>query len=527
MHRHPVPTPTTLAPTMPAPAWLAAIAVLAMLPAAPALASYAFYVGKNRTETGAVLIGGTGEEVSSHWLEIVPAGTHGEGATIAVGVTEAASIPGRLIEIPQAPRTYRYLSMFYSDYEGFPAPLTNGGINEHSVAVRDVWAPNRSDLVEMTPEPQQGPQYSDLARLVLERARTAREGVELIGALIAEHGYSTYGGNTHLIADPEEGWVVWEFAGGQGLWAAQRLGPDDIKALYPGYIEDVPADYLDNPDYAGAGNLFDFAAEQGWIDDGADSLNVFETYGSRAEGTEARTGGFKYVSQAGIEEELAAMAPVSVPEMMAMVRDPRIADDEAGYGQVAELAAGTDPDLVRIWVAPTGSVAAPFNPWWLGVQDIPLEYAQHRYLTKEAASSFLDPDYREQEATEFAGRTFKRLLYLTCSAPDTYLPIVVGALEAFEADSLDDLGWVEAAARGLKEAGDRETALAVLTHYATTRAEKALELGNVMVDAVESHLRLTGGLEPPKGDLINDQWQGGETVNCLAGADPDRPAADQ
>ena len=74
---------------------------------------------------------------------------------------------------------------------------------------------SRAALIEMTPTDQSGPNYSDLARLVLERARTAREGVALIGALIAEHGYSTYGGNSHLIADPDEGWVVIEFAGGK------------------------------------------------------------------------------------------------------------------------------------------------------------------------------------------------------------------------------------------------------------------------------------------------------------------------
>lgn len=503
------------------------VVALATGPAAPALASYAFYVGKNLTETGGVLIGGTGEEVSSHWLEIVPSETHAEGATVSVGVTEAASIPGRLIEIPQVSQTHRYLSMSYSDYEGFPAPLTNGGINAHSVAVRDVWAPNRADLVEMTPTPQEGLQYSDLARLVMERATTAREGVDLIGSLIAEHGYATYGGNTHLIADPDEGWIVWEFAGGQGLWVAERLGPDDVRVLYPGYIEEVPADYLENPDFAGSDNLFSFAEAQGWIDAGAGSLNVFEVYGSRGEGDTARTGGFKYVSQADVEGELSDLAPVSVTEMMAMTRDPRIADDEAGYGQVAELVAGVDPDLVQIWVAPTGSVTAPFIPWWLGVQEVPLEYAQHRYLTKDAASSFLNPDYREQEATEFAGRTFKRLMYLTCTRPETYLPLVVEALDGFEAASMADLEWVEGAATGLVEAGEREIAQEVLTHYATTRAHEALELGNVTVDAVEAHLRLTGGLRRPEGDLINDQWQGGETVNCLAGADPDQPADEQ
>lgn len=504
-----------------------AAATLTAATSSPALASYAFYVGKNLTEGGGVLVGGTGEEVSSHWLEIVPAANHEEGGTVSVGVTKDASIPGRLIEIPQVPETFRYLSMSYSDYEGFPAPLTNGGVNEHSVAVRDVWAPNREELVEMTPTPQEGLQYSDLARLVMERATTAREGVDLIGELIAEHGYATYGGNTHLIADPNEGWVVWEFAGGQGLWAAERLGPDDVRVLYPGYIEDVPSDYLDNPDFAGSPNLFDFAGEQGWIEEGAESLNVFEVYGSQEDGDEARTGGYKYVTQAEVEDELASMEPVNIAMMMSMVRDPRIADDEAGYGQVVELLPDTDPDLVQIWVAPTGSVTTPFNPWWLGVQDVPLEYAQHRYLTKDAASSFLNPDYREQEATEFAGRTFKRLMYLTCSRPDTYLPIVVEALNGFETESMDGVAWVETAAAGLIGADDRESARSLLTHYATTRADDALEIGNVMVDALEGHLRLTDGLTKPEGDLINDQWEGGETVNCLAGADPDRPADDQ
>ncbi|MDL4864383.1 peptidase U34, partial [Halomonas elongata] len=122
----------------PATSMLLALSALATSPMA--WSSYAFYVGKDFTESGAVMIGGTGEEVSSHWLEIVPAKDHDSGETLSVGVTQDASIPGKLLDIPQVPRTYRYLSMSYSDYVGFPAPLTNGGVNEHGVAVRDVWA---------------------------------------------------------------------------------------------------------------------------------------------------------------------------------------------------------------------------------------------------------------------------------------------------------------------------------------------------------------------------------------------------
>ncbi|GIS02291.1 MAG: hypothetical protein CM15mP103_08420 [Gammaproteobacteria bacterium] len=40
--------------------------------ALPAWSSYAIYIGKNLTADGSVMIGGSGDEVSSHWLEVVP-----------------------------------------------------------------------------------------------------------------------------------------------------------------------------------------------------------------------------------------------------------------------------------------------------------------------------------------------------------------------------------------------------------------------------------------------------------------------
>ena len=131
--------------------------LLCWLIALPAWSSYAIYIGKNLTADGSVMIGGSGDEVSSHWLEGVPAATPAEEATITVGVTDAAFMPGEFMEIPQVAETYRYLTMNYSEYEGFPPPLTNGGLNEHNVAGRDVWSPSRPELVAMTPNPQTGP----------------------------------------------------------------------------------------------------------------------------------------------------------------------------------------------------------------------------------------------------------------------------------------------------------------------------------------------------------------------------------
>lgn len=497
-----------------------ALYLFAAIPAAQA--SYAYYVGKDLTEDGSVMLGGTGEEVSSHWLEIVPAQDHPKDATISVGVTADASIPGELIDIPQVAHTFRYMQMSYSDYLGFPAPLTNGGVNEHQVALRDVWAPSRDELEKMTPTPQKGLQYSDLARIAMERATTAREGVEIMGDLIAKHGFATYGGNTHLIADPNEGWVVWEFAGGKGLWVAERLGPDDVRVLYPGGIGEIPTDIKDSKDFLASDNFFSFAAEQGWHDPGSsDTFNVHKVYG-RQNVKDFRDPGIKLMSPADMEDATKKMKPVSEADLMERVRDPRVVDDDAGYGQVVSLHKDiADPDLIRMWNAPTGSVTAPFNVWWLGVQEIPMEYGQHRYLTKNAASTFLNPDFQVQEATLFAGRVFKRVMYYTCSAPDQLLPVVTDLLTAFEEETRNDLGWVEKTAQTMIENDNREEAQSLLTYYATSRAMEALALGNSMTEGLDAYTRLVSGQARPRGSEINDD---GPTVNCWADGDPDVPA---
>ncbi|GIZ43524.1 hypothetical protein CKM354_000674800 [Cercospora kikuchii] len=490
-----------------------------------ATASYAFYVGKDLTADGSVMVGGTGEEVSSHWLEIFPAKDHEPNSTITVGVTEDAVLPGELIQIPQVAHTFRYMSMEYSDFEGFPAPLTNGGLNEKGVTVRDVWAETRTELWDMTPTPQKGLQYSDLARVVLERASTAREGVEIIGDLIAKYGYADYGGNSHLIADADEGWVVWEFAGGQKLWAAERLGSDVVRVLYPGYIEDFPTDFQTNKsDYMGSPNLVSFAVEQGWWNESSsEPFNIFKVYGLQGNYT-ARDGGFKYMSQAALEEATLAMVPLTEMKLVERVRDYRISDDEAGYGQVVSLKHGVDPDLLRIWNAPTSSVTAPFVPWWLGVNSVPPEYGQHRYLTTGASSSFLNPDFQLQEATDFAGRTFKQALYYTCSDPEAYLPIVQNVLHGLENSSRTDVELYEKAAKLLIDSGDREGGKKILTSFSHARAADALGAGRTLVDALGSYVKLTGKFRGPTGSSMNDAGEGAETVNCFVGVDPDQPA---
>lgn len=491
------------------------------------IASYSFYVGSDLTASGAVLLGGTGEEVSSHWLQIYPATDHPPNATMTVGVTKDAVLPGKLIQIPQARHTFKYISMDYSDYLGFPAPLTNGGLNENGVAVRDVWAPIRVELLHMTPNPQTGLSYSDLAFVVMQRAHSAREGVEIIGKMIKEHGYATYGGNTHMIADKDEGWVVWEFPGGQGLWAAERFGSDQVKVLYPGSIGDFPVDFHNNPNYTGSDNIVSFAVDHGWWSaDCGKPFNIQEVYGLQPNQTSVGGPRAQYVSPAQLENKTLAMVPITEEDLMERVRDPLLSNDEAGYGQVVSLPGDTDPDLLRIWNAPTSAIGAPFIPWWIGVQSVPPEYAEHRYLTKRSGSSFLNPPFELREASLFAGRLYKRVLYYMCSSPHKYHPIVTEMFMSFESQSVSDLEWVEKSAKALLSEGERDAMRELLTFYSHSRANRALEIGRSMVNALDGYIKLAGLWLSPSGDQINLP-SGGDPVNCLIGIDPMAAPDDQ
>ncbi len=468
--------------------------------------SIGFYVGSDLTESGHTLLGGFGHEPSSHWIDIVPAQEHPPGSTIEVGVTEDANLPGELIEIPQAEETYKYISSTYSEYAGFPPPLTNGGLNEKGVAGRDIWSPSREELVDMTPDPQQGPQYSDLSRIAMERADSAAEAVEIIGGLIDEYGYTTYGGNSHMFADEEEGWVFINYAGGEGLWAAERLGSDEIRVSYPGYIHDFPVDFEENDDFMASSNIVEFAEEQGWWDpEEGDYLNLQDVYGQPFPGEGVEEEDDHYTAQRippNLEEEVASLEEVSLEDMLALVRDPRWSNDYSGYGQAVEIRSDVPAELQTLWVATTGAVTTPFVPIPIAAEEVPPEFLQHRYLTKDADSEFLDPDYQHVEATRSAVREFKRLMYFTCERPEDFLHEVTGEIEAFEQGMLEERASLEEEAAALLDSGQTEEAAELITENVQLRLTESLELGMELTDRVEQETRENGGIRLPEGEDI-------------------------
>lgn len=474
--------------------------------------SYAIYVGRNLTADGCAYLAGYGDEPSSHWLEVVPRQQHAVGATIEVGVTAAADLPGRRSLIPQVAETARHLRVDYSYYMGTPAPLTNGGLNEYGVAVRDVWSTSREELVKATPTDQTGPTYSDLARLVLERARSAREGVELMGALMAQYGHASYGGNSHMIADAEEGWVVIQFAGGHGLWCAERLSENAIRVSRPGYIGAVPLE--PHADFLYSANFFDVAIAQGWFDPKAGTpFDANRIYGD---------GKMRWDGVRMVEERLQACAEdttkVRFEDLVWALRDPQLTGDSAGYGQIVPLLGDLPSELRLLWHTQIGPVAAAFVPVFMGIHGVPEEYSCHRYLTAGESARFIDARRAQGgvpgitstipqgiEATRSATAVFKRLQNLAFQDAKLFLPELHEVWASIEARLKPAQQMFAQAAAGLLAKGETAAARDLLTYFTQAELRNLLTLAEELAASMEIRLRAGKGLNLTRDPLGPDQ----------------------
>ena len=123
------------------------------------------------------------------------------------------------IRIPQVPETYAVLL-------GRPFWMWGAefGVNEYGLAIG-----NEAVWTKMPVRKKGGLTGMDLLRLALERARTARQGIEAITTLLADYGQGGICGlhdrsmayhNSYLLADTSEAWVL-ETAG--HLWVARQI----------------------------------------------------------------------------------------------------------------------------------------------------------------------------------------------------------------------------------------------------------------------------------------------------------------
>jgi len=115
--------------------------------------------------------------------------------------------------IPEAPTTYTRVGNM-NEHQVVIAETTFGGLKELQVP---------SGLID----------YGSLIYIGLERAKTAREAIEVMTSLVEAYGYASEG-ESFSIADPNEVWILEMIGKGKGqkgaLWVAYKLPDGSISA---------------------------------------------------------------------------------------------------------------------------------------------------------------------------------------------------------------------------------------------------------------------------------------------------------
>ena len=156
---------------------------------------------------------------------------------------------GRYIgQIKQAPVTYRTL----------------GNSNEHSLFITETTFGGRPELED----PKGGIDYGSLIYITLQRAKTAREAIDIIVDLANTYGYCSSGESFSLI-DQNEAWIMELIGKGpedKGIvWVARRI-PDGYVSAHANQarITTFPWDDKENCIYAP--DVADVARKFGWFE---------------------------------------------------------------------------------------------------------------------------------------------------------------------------------------------------------------------------------------------------------------------
>jgi len=183
-------------------------------------------------------------------LPLTPAGLHPPGTLRDVHEWDTGKFLGR---ISQPAETFQVL----------------GNVNEHQVAIGESTFTGRKELKDPKPS---GIDYGSLMFIALERSRTARQAVQVITDLAAEHGYASTG-ESISISDPNESWLLEIVGKGPGvkgaLWVARRVPDGHVVAhANQARIRTFPLDDPRSTLYAR--DVVSFAREKGWFK-GADA----------------------------------------------------------------------------------------------------------------------------------------------------------------------------------------------------------------------------------------------------------------
>lgn len=185
--------------------------IAALMASASAWACTNLIVGRRASADGSVMITYSADAYGSYgYLHFYPAGHHQPGEMRKLYDYETSNYLG---EIPEAPYTYGVI----------------GQVNDQQLSIMETTFGGREELVDTTGLLD----YGELMYLTLQRARTARQAIDVWTDLVERYGYRSEG-ESITMADPTEVWVLEMIGRGPGrkgaVWVARRLPDDCITA---------------------------------------------------------------------------------------------------------------------------------------------------------------------------------------------------------------------------------------------------------------------------------------------------------
>ncbi len=216
-------------------------------------------VGKGASADGSTMTSHSCDSNTDRtWINVVPHQKHQPGDMTKIYMdpkrTTGPDDPDRfdMGEIPQVPETYAYINTAYAV------------MNEHQLAIGETTFGGKREL-----RSKEGLlDCPELYRLALERAKTAREAIEVIDTLTKEHGYNDVG-ECFTFADPNETWHFEILGPGEGkigaVWAAVRI-PEDHVGVSANASRIRQIDLDDKENVMASDNVHSLAEEMGWWD---------------------------------------------------------------------------------------------------------------------------------------------------------------------------------------------------------------------------------------------------------------------
>lgn len=232
-----------------------AVGIVALCLIVESRACTSIMVGRKASTDGSVM---TSHTCDSHdgspEIFIVPAKTHAAGETLLL-TRRTPDNRGPMKRqgrkptgsIPQVAETFAHIAAEY------------GIMNEHQLAIGESTFGGREQL-----HSDRGLIDCDtLTRLMLERAKTAREAIRIGGELVEKYGWCDEG-EALTIADTREVWLLEIVGPGKGnvgaIWAAQRVPDDHVSVVANG--SRIGQLDLANPDFFMASKNVLSAAEK-------------------------------------------------------------------------------------------------------------------------------------------------------------------------------------------------------------------------------------------------------------------------